>query len=184
MNNTAYFISTLLIYALVPLIIGIVSARSANDTSELNIMKYSKFFLIVGILGNITVIIAFILCTLQGYENIRVAIFCISVCSIMFLIGLWLSFLTLNWRLIFDENVLIYKNILGITRRYNYSDITRIRACYNRDRSKLEKYKIYIGKRKITVECLVKNFGSFERLMKNRLKKAKNLIKIEGKPRK
>ena len=174
------FIIPVLIYTLVPLILRIVSLRSENETPLLNTIEYPKFFLMCSIGGILIVIIALILCILQGLdENIPASIFVFLSLSVLFLMFLWLFLTSLNWKLIIGDEELVYKNFCGITKKYEYSEITKIVVCHNRKVDKIEKYKLYIGKHKITIECIAKNFGSFERLLKRRLKKANNSLLFE-----
>ena len=105
------------------------------------------------------------------------------VIFIMFLAGLYLIFTPVNWRLTLNKEELIHRNTFGITRKYSYSEITRVRRCYAKKAKKPNEYKIYIKKRVITVDCYMTNFNDFERKIKSRLSNAKNPIKIEGEPR-
>ena len=74
---------------------------------------------------------------------------------------------------------MIYRNLFRVTKKYSYGDVTRVIACYREGSKRPEKYKIYVGKKKITVDYLMKNFLGFDQLMKRRLKKAGNPIKFE-----
>lgn len=169
-----------LIYTLVPLILGLIYAKNLTVEAESNVISYPAIVAVIGIGGCLMVIGAFIACVIQGLDqNIPAAIFCCVSSSVLFILFLWLFLQSLNWKLIFEKDILVYKNFLGVTVKINYGEITRITAIYNRHSSQLEKYKIYVQKRCITVECLTKNFGNFERLIKRGLKRANNKIEIE-----
>ena len=171
------------IYTVVPITLMVIAALCRGQENELiTVMKPHKFFMYLGIVGDLIFIGGVIGYTLQRKPgDLFFDIFVYTVSSVLILMGLYLILYPINWRLIFDDEKLIHKNWLGIKRSYKYSDITGIRAYYARKQKTPEKYKIYIGKRKITVEYLVENFGSFERTIKKRLKNAKNPIKIEVK---
>ncbi len=181
MNNFTYGITLIAINALVPLILGIVSAHTLKTQNSSNTLTVSKFFLIVGLIGTITITVAFSLCVWQGFENIAAFIFITTFCILFFLGQLWLFLHSMNWKLIIDEEKLIYRNFLGIVREYSYTEITRICVYYHKRTGALEKYKVFLGKRKITVEYIVKNFNRFEYLIKKGLRKAKNRIEFESK---
>ncbi len=178
------YIIPMLICTLVPLILWIVSLCLDNYISLSSVIEYPKFFLMCSIGGILTVIISLVLCMFQGLdENISASIFVLSSLSALFLMFLWLFLTSLNWKLIIEDEELIHKNFLGITKKYKYSEITRIVVCYNRNVNKIEKYKLYIGKRKITIECITKNYASFERLIKRGLRKSNNQLQFEVKSR-
>ena len=170
-------------YFFVPIMLGILAART-EDKKNPNTMRYPSFFLVVGMMGAATfssVPIAVFFLPDDPNETMLQLYVVYSIVGIVDILSFYLMLLPLNWRLIFDEDALIYKNIFGIKRRYQYSEISKIYADYKMKTKMLEKYRLYIGKKKITVDYLAKNFGSFERLIKKRLKSAKNPIKIEVK---
>ena len=58
---------------------------------------------------------------------------------------------------------------------------TAIYKIYLKEKKQPERYRIYIGKRSLKVECVVSNFDKFELKMKKKLRKANNRIEFETK---
>ena len=155
-------------------------ARRPKDTQTPNTMKYPKFYASIGAFGMLSVITALFLCSIQGFgKNLPAEIFVITSTLLLFMCFTWLFVHSRNWELTVSEEGLIYKNLFGRKRKYSYSDITRITACYLKGRKELHKYKIYVSNKKITVEGITENFFTFEKRIKRMLKKAKNPLEIE-----
>ena len=142
-------------------------------------IQFTASGLIEGIGGGIVVCGAFLLAMWQGFDNSSAAkIFCYTTVIILYTMSIWLSMQALNWKIIIDEEALIFTNFLRITRKYRYSNFTHIYVCHNRN-NKIEKYILFVGKKRITVEGIVENFDNFEKLLKKRLKKEKLQPKFE-----
>lgn len=179
MKYAITFTTIAAIHILIPLVLRLVHFNSSSNKSTTNIIKYPYFFLIVGIGGGIVVCGAFLLAMWQGFDNSSAAkIFCYTTVIILYPMSIWLSMQALNWKIIIDEEALIFTNFLRITRKYRYSNFTHIYVCHNRN-AKIEKYILFVGKKRITVEGIVENFDNFEKLLKKRLKKEKLQPKFE-----
>lgn len=178
-----YLISTTVILLLVPLILAILGARSLINDKTSNAMRYPQFFIALGIVGLGLVEFGITMSIIQGWERYRVVdIFIITIGgSLMSLLGCVLVLYAVNWRLVIDDDLIIHKNIWGITRKYQYSEITRICRYYTKKNKMLEKYLIYVSGHKITVDCFVSNFNGFEQQIKKGLKRARNSLKMEDK---
>lgn len=175
-------IVTMSIFILIPLILAFVKRPSDKVLSKFVSFYYPRFFTAIAIVGMMTVTVAVTLMSIQGLgKNIVAEIFCFMMTSVIFLLCLCLFLFSLNWKLFLEEDGLTYKNALGISRRYSYSDISRIIAYYRRNSKEPEKYKLYVNDKRITIEGVTINFGNFERAVIRRLKNADNPLKIERK---
>ncbi len=173
-------IVTISISILVPLILAFVKRPSDKVPSKFVIFCYPRFFTVIAIVGMITVAVAVIFMSIQGLgKNIAAEIFGFIMTSVIFGGCLGLFLCSLNWKLVLEEDGFTYKNALGFSRWYSYSDILRIFAYYRRNSRQPEKYKLYVNDKQITVEGVTINFGNFERTLIRRLKNANNPLKIE-----
>lgn len=178
-----------LIYLLVPLIIGfmVFRARSTNNSSR-NTLKYPRFliwfFLVAMIVIALVIVVLFI--GVGGVIGIGAGLpgeephWSFFVIMIPFYTLFWLAiayeFLnTLNFRLVLEEERIVYKNLWGVVRAKKYEEVSKVKA-YRDKGENLIKYKIYFGRRVIVIDYFMENFTEFPRLMKKGLKKAKNRI--------
>lgn len=84
---------------------------------------------------------------------------------------------------VFEDEEFVYTNLLGIKRRFKYSEITKIIRYRGKHSGLIALYGIYIGKREISIDYMASNFSEFERTIKRYTKKAGNRIEIiEKKP--
>jgi len=149
-------------------------AKQPKSTQTPHTLKYPKFYISIGAFGMLSVITALFLCSIQGFgKNLPAEFFVITSALLLFMGFAWLFVHSMNWELTVSEEGLIYKNLFGIKTKYSYSDITRITSCYRRSRKELQKYKIYVSNKKITVEGITENFLTFEKNIKRMLKKTK-----------
>ena len=168
---------------LVPLFLAILGAHSLSNDKTSNAMRYPRFFIALSfvVLGLVAFgITGYII---QSWERFRfVDIILITIVgSSMSLLACILILYAVNWRLVIDDDQIIHKNLWGITRKYQYSEITRICKYYTKKTKTLEKYLICVRGHKITVDYLVSNFDEFEQRIKKGLKKAHNSLKMEDK---
>ena len=73
---------------------------------------------------------------------------------------------------------MLYRNLFGIVRKISYEEITKIKIYKDKSNNPI-KYKIYIGETRIVIENFTTNFNDFPKIMKRRLKTAKNNVKFE-----
>ena len=59
-----------------------------------------------------------------------------------------------------------------------YEDVSRIKTYLDKSDNVI-KYKIFIGDTRIVIENFTTNFNDFPRIIKKRLKKAKNNVQLE-----
>ena len=174
MKYVVILATTTLIHILVPCLLILLSSKTSINTESTITLKYSKFFVFFGIGGSVFALSVYMLSMRDLSENLKAFVFCTVGILIMFASCFWLFLQGLNWRLILHEDVLIYRNCLRVTKIYSYAEITKVRTCYNRKIKQIEKFEIFVGKRKITVESFVENFTLFNNLIGKRLKKANN----------
>lgn len=65
-------------------------------------------------------------------------------------LGLWLMLYALNWEIVIKDESFIFQNMFRKKREIKYSDITKLK------RIKIGGYRIYFGKKSITVDYFVK----------------------------
>ena len=170
-------ISVILIHALVPAIIGlfVFTARTATPEAP-NTFKYAKFTIIIGGMGALMCITLNIF-LLVDFTHIVFSIFMHTFWSVMLVAGLWMFLLGVNWKVMLEEDIIVYRDIFRIVRKIRYEDIDKV--VVKRDRTNFVKqYKVYYGKRRIVLDYFVVNFNDFPVLLRRRLKKAKNMIKF------
>lgn len=184
-----YFLAIPLIYLLVPLILGfmVFRARSMNFSSR-NTLKYPRFltwfFLVAMIVIALVIVVLFIgvggVVGIGGglpdeephwsYYVIMIPLYTLFWGAIAY------EFLnTLNFRLVLEDERIVYKNLWGVVKVKKYEEVSRVKV-YRDKGENLIKYKIYFGKRAIVIDHFMENFTEFPRLMKKGLKKAKNKI--------
>lgn len=192
MIDFVFLVSFLLVPLIVPASLAFISACTQIGSAQSETFRYPKFFVylplvfcgmvIAGTIIDLTHIGGSLYLTDNGvvfYTTVAQNIFAAIALPVMTLLGIILILYRVCWRLVLDEEVLIFRNLLGITKIYKYTEITRIRIIYIRNAKTPEKYLININKVKIVVDYLQFNFNNFERLIKKRLKKAKNPIEFE-----
>lgn len=180
MNSGAYYLAALLIPLIVPLILLFLGTQASKNTENPNVMKYSRCFAIIGIVGDAFFVAIYIL---GLFQNNNYPLYTEIIIFIMFIIiiilGLICVFIGLNKKIVLNEDNFVYVNLLGIKKIYQYFEISSIYINYAKNTKIPEKYTIYIGRKKITADYLMSNFWTFEELIKKRLRKANNKIKIE-----
>ena len=133
---------------------------SSSEKTPQNVIKYPKKFSLLG-LATLTISVFCIFIVFSDFRSYLVNCFlfimvlCISIASI------YLILLGLNWKIEILQNHLIYTNIFRISKKYGYSDVTNVKVYYVKNTELPQKYTIYFGKKRITVDYLTINFDSF-----------------------
>ena len=83
----------------------------------------------------------------------------------------------LNFQLKLEEEFMLYSNLFGIVRKISYEEITKIKIYKDKSNNPI-KYKIYIDKKGLSVDNFMVNFNDFNKIMKKRLRKAKNTVQL------
>ena len=91
---------------------------------------------------------------------------------------IWGFLKTLNFKLVLEDDFIVYRNLFGFTKKIQYEEVSRIKTYLDKSHNVIE-YKIYIGKTRIVVGNFTTNFNDFPKIMKRRLKKAKCNVKFE-----
>lgn len=107
----------------------------------------------------------------------KILLFCVDGIFVL-VFGLY-ALMCFNFRVILDEEQLIYRNMWGITRRYRYEDIYRVKCWRRKGSSMTEEYIICVGRQKIKVNIFMVNFYNFAEMMKSRLRKVKNEARFD-----
>ncbi len=147
---------------IVPVVV--LFAGESTTTSEC-VVKYRPFVGVIGAMGLLTICIAItaILLT-EGFSHIIFLLLPIMIGCLYLLLA------SIFWRIYFQDSGFIFKNRFGMKRRYDYSEITKI---IDRDK---EKYSIYLGKKKITVEYMTVNSELFlKKILRENAKKNLNM---------
>ena len=161
-----WFITSTIIGAtmfLVPVLLSVLS--QSKTTKGGKVLRYPVFVSIIGIVDLLICIIVVVGAILsdQGLDPL------VIMPPVVF-VGMYLILLPINWRIYVEKEYFIFRNVLGVKRKYFYHDITKIKI-----REDNRYYKLYISKKKITVDDMVTNYESFL----NKLKKEKVLKNVE-----
>lgn len=177
-HTITYLISASLIAILVPIAL-IFFKTSAHEPMSNNTFRQSKKMIIFSFVAFLIVTAAAIGSTF-GLESLGLLWLIIVVFYYVFALGvLWMFLSALNYRLILDEGALTYINFLNVKRQYGYGDITQVIGYYNKHGGAAEKYIICIGKKKIEINYFYGDLNEFLLLIKKRLRKSGNRLKIE-----
>ena len=174
------FLPILLTSLFVPLILEFIVLKSSlSKFSSPYTFRYPKYLSIIFIAGLIIIIVLFVWVYLSGFEpKLELEIFLLSFYSI-FTFAIILQILkVLNFQLELEEEFMLYRNLFGIVRKISYEEITKIKIYKDKSNNPI-KYKIYIGETRIVIENFTTNFNDFPKIMKRRLKTAKNNVKFE-----
>ena len=179
------FVSTLSIYIVVPLVMNLIATKAEQKSDDDNVIKYPLLFCMIVAVGVAIINFSMIMGTVEfasGEATIKptAAIILLSLNALFCLVGFLELLLIINSRVVFDSEELVHRNFLGIKRVYKYSQITRIKVFYEKKTDKPKSIKIFVDNKKISIEYLMTNFIRAERIIKNRLKKAGNSVKIES----
>ena len=177
-----YIISTILISLIVPCVLSFVVYKSSTNKSVNScVLRYPKFFAVIGIIGAsfcIGLNVAVEFSDKSQVYNIFLYYMIVHTGFTIITIGeLWMFLQAMNWQLILEEDCIIHRNCFGIVKKIKYEEIKKIKTYYDRSQT-ADKYKIYTLKRTITIECFAINFHDFSKIMKKRLKKAKSTVQI------
>ncbi len=179
-HTITYLISGSAIAIVVPMALIFFKAR-AHEPMTNNIFKQSKVMIVFSFIAFLLVTTCAIGSTFGldslGWPWLIIVIFYFAFAFCVF----WLFLSALNYRLILDEETLTYINFLNIKRQYNYRDITQVIGYYNKHGDDTEKYIICIGKKKIEINQFYGDLNVFLILIKKRLRKSGNRLKIEYK---
>ena len=146
-----------------------------------NVFKQSKTQVVFSFFAFIFFLSIFVLGLIMSDESKEmIARILMHGTSFLLLISMsWLFLSSLNYRLIVNEDFLVYVNFLGIKKQYRYEEITRVMGCYDRSGKRLEKYIISVGNKKIEINYFYGDLSVFLSLIKKRLKNHDNRLKIE-----
>ena len=178
------FLTMFLTNLLVPIILSLFAFKSQSSKSDSPYtFKYPMFlalFFLIGLLMIVALCVgAYLQAYLKGEEvQLELQIFIGSSYTILALAVVWQLFRTLNFKLVLEEDFILYRNLFRITRIIRYEEISRIRE-YKDKSNNVIKYKIYIGDTRIVIEYFTSNFNDFPKIMKKRLKKVRNNVKFD-----
>ena len=156
------------------------SKSQFSKARSLYTFKYPWFWATIFLIGAV-IIIAIIVAAYYLRDDsvqLELQIFIFSFYSIFEFAVIWHLLKTLNFKLVLAEDFMIYRNLFGITKEIQYEEVSRIKTYMDKSH-KVIKYKIYVGNTRIVVENITTNFNDFPKIMKRRLKKAKNKVQFE-----
>ena len=173
------FLPILLTSLFVPLILEFIVLKSSlSKCSSPYTFRYPKYLSIIFIAGLITIIALFVWVYLSGFEpKLELEIFLLSFYSI-FTFAIILQILkVINFQLELEEEFILYRNLFGIVRKISYEEIAKIKIYKDKSNNPI-KYKIYIDKKGLSVDNFMVNFNNFNKIIKKRLRKAKNTVRF------
>ncbi len=149
-------------FFLITLIVNTVINHLSNIKYKNNkSVTIPKFVLIIGIISSVACLIPIIIVAITDYS-----LFVIIVFSLLFILGLYLIILSINYRITYNERYFEFRNFFGIKRRYSYDSITAI--------SELKNTTLYIGKRKLSIEWICVGESEFISYVKKQYAKSNN----------
>ncbi len=146
-----------------------------------NVFKQSKMQVIFSFFAFIFFLSIFVLGLIMSDESKEmIARLLMHSISFLLLISMsWLFLSSLNYRLIVNDDFLVYINFLGVKRQYRYEEITQVIGYYDKSGKRLEKYIISVGNKKIEINYFYGDLSALLSLIKKRLKKHENHLKIK-----
>ena len=173
------FITISAIYFIIPIIFLVVDAKAKNKIANSDTFVYPKFYKIIGIIGFPIIVLANIF-LVNNYESKYVVL--VIFYFLFFIAVFWFMLQVLSWKLILKDNQIIYRNLFGFIKHFNYEDIVKIIPIYKRKSNIVVKYKMYVKKSKIVIEGIIEGFNSFPKILKGKLKKHNITISFTEKP--
>ena len=141
--------------------------------------KYPMFLVLLFLIGIFAIVVLCVGAFLQGKEvQLELQIFLVTFYSIFAFAVIWHFLKTLNFKLVLEEDFILHRNLFGITKKIQYEEVSRIKTYMDKSHNVI-KYRIYIGDTRIDVENFTSNFNEFPKIMKKRLKKARNDVQFE-----
>jgi hypothetical protein len=134
------------------------------------------FFFLIAIFASVALYIG---AFLQSNEaQLELQIFLVTSFSIFEFAMIWGFLKTLNFKLVLEDDFIVYRNLFGFTKKIQYEEVSKIKTYMDKAHNVI-KYRIYIGDTRIVVENFTSNFNDFPKIMKKRLKKARNNVQFE-----
>ena len=174
------FLSVYLTSIFVPVILRYITCKSQSSKSySPYTFKYPLFLVLIFLTGIFAIIALCVGAYLQENEvQLELQILLVSFYSIFAFAVAWHFLKTLNFKLLLEEDFIVYRNLFGVTKKIQYEEVSRIKTYLDKSHNVI-KYKIYIGETRIVVENFTTNFNDFPKIMKRRLKKARNNVQFE-----
>lgn len=177
------FLPILLTSFFVPLTLEFIVLKSQSSKScSPYTFKYPLFLVLFFLIGAFAIIALCVGAYLQDLQDneaqIELQIFIFSFYSIFEFAAIWHFLKTLNFKLVLEDDFIVYRNLFGVTKKIQYEEVSRIKTYLDKSHNVI-KYKIYIGETRIVIENFTTNFNDFPKIMKRRLKTAKNNVKFE-----
>ena len=174
------FLSIYLTSIFVPVILRYITCKSQSSKSySPYTFKYPLFLVLIFLTGIFAIIALCVGAYLQDNDvQLELQILLISFYSIFAFTVAWHFLRALNFKLVLAEDFMIYRNLFGITKEIQYEEVSRIKTYMDKAHNVI-KYRIYIGDTRIVVENFSANFNEFPKIMKKRLKEAKNNVQFE-----
>jgi hypothetical protein len=122
-----YGLIALLVYTLVP---AILSLCTIQRKSQKNVLTYPKSFIVIGCFGTIFINFATIMTFKDGYDNKFLFLLIFVVC--LQLAVWWLMLQALNWKLELNDDCIVYRNFLRVTKTYQYSQVVKVKMRFSK----------------------------------------------------
>lgn len=128
-----------------------------EETDGITILRPRKILFISGLVGTLLWDIFIIWCLIANTEEYIWA----AVFAFLFsLLGIWFIMYYLNWRIELRDEEFIFRNMFRKKTTYKYTDITHFkRTQYG--------FNIYIGKKKISIDCFIQGAKEMEKRIQN-----------------
>ena len=160
----------IMISAVVPLLLASLG-KSTPHHSNL-IFTYPRPILYVGMLGVLATSLSITMIFVKNQFEYRFLPLLLPVALIH--IGSWyLILLQANWQIELSEAGFIVRNIFRRKKICSYSEICKIVMYYTPKRDVAQKIKLFMGRKRIIIECTMGNSPEFEKKFLKMVKKVK-----------
>ena len=133
--------------------IGFYLRTKASEKSDINVLKVPKLVFWIGFVGLMICYIVIAILLAVAFNEVNAAC---SICLfLMSFLYLWLIMYALNWKVVIEEDGFTFRNMFRKTCKFSYSEITALK------RIKIGGYKIYVGKKRITVDYYIVGHKEF-----------------------
>lgn len=164
-----YGILFLIISSITPIILAKLMMPKHDENKE--ILRYPSYCTFFGITASVFIALATILAIMDDHKIKTIYMFIIVIPIIALFLGtIYLILLGIVWNFEMYDTYFVFRNVFGKKKRYEYSQITKVTKITNRH-GQVEKIKLVLDTRTITITNMVVNFKTFENTLKKHLRK-------------
>ena len=175
----SYYITIILIHLIVPAVVSIPLLFRTETSHKNNTFVYSKLGVGVGVFGIVAITAINILMLCVSNDTLSEKMWLSVGFQSFNLLGVASILIGLNRKIELKKEEMLYRNFLGISRTYKYTDIEKMVFYYYKNSKIIEKVAIYSKKRRFEIDCYFHDFNEIIRILRVRIKTNKNCVVIE-----